>query len=250
MNELIYYDLKQISGLTGSLASQVSRELGRRIVAGIYAENELIEDEYTLSNRYQVSRSVIRDAVKILEGKGLLEVRRGIGTRVKPRIEWVLLDNDVLAWHQSAPLKMDFYIKLMEIRLIIEPNAARWASERGTNEKIREIELAQKKMEDEKGSIEDFVIADAQFHQSIIRAADNEILESMEGVIFSALLNSIRITNKDPRDNTASIPFHSAVTNSIVERNPELAELNMKKLLRDAEKRLRKESKEDQIKLN
>ena len=117
-------------------------------------------------------------------------------------------------------------------------------------EKIREIELAQKRMEYEKGSIEDFVIADAQFHQSIIRAADNEILESMEGVIFSALLNSIRITNKDPRDNTASIPFHSAVTNAIVERNPDLAELNMKKLLGDAEKRLRKESKEDQIALN
>ena len=101
MNELIYYDLKQISGLTGSLASQVSRELGRRIVAGIYIENDLIEDEITLSKRYQVSRSVVRDAVKILVGKGLLEVRRGIGTRVKPRIEWVLLDNDVLAWHRS-----------------------------------------------------------------------------------------------------------------------------------------------------
>ena len=250
MNELIYYDLKQISGLTGSLATQVSREIGRRIVSGIYTENDLIEDENTLSDRYQVSRSVVRDAVKILVGKGLLDVRRGIGTRVKPRIEWFLLDDDVLAWHQSAPFKMDFYKKLMEIRLIIEPNAARWASARGTNEKIREIEIAQKRMENEKGSIEDFVIADAQFHQSIIRAADNEILESMEGVIFSALLNSIRITNNDPRDNTASIPFHSAVTNAIIQRNPDLAELNMKKLLGDAEKRLRKELKEDHIKLN
>ncbi len=97
-------------------------------------------------------------------------------------------------------------------------------------------------MEDEKGSIEDFVVADAQFHQSIIRAANNEILESMEGVIFSALLNSIKITNKDPRDNTDSIPFHSAVTNAIVKRNPDLAELCMKKLLGDAEERFKKES--------
>ena len=242
MNELMFYNLKQISGLTGSLASQVSRELGRRIVAGVYQENDLVEDENTLSNRYQVSRSVVRDAVKILVGKGLLEVRRGIGTRVKPRIEWVLLDDDVLAWHQSGPFRLDFFNKLMEIRLIIEPNAARWASERGSDEKIMQIELAQKKMEDEKGSIEDFIIADAQFHQSIIRAANNEILESMEGVIFSALLNSIRITNKDPRDNSDSIPFHSEVTHAIVNRNPGLAEENMKKLLRDAENRLHKES--------
>ena len=97
-------------------------------------------------------------------------------------------------------------------------------------------------MEDEKGSIEDFVVADAQFHQSIIRAADNEILESMEGVIISALLNSIRITNKDPRENTDSIPFHSEVTEAIVKRDSDLAELSMKKLLGDAEKRFKKES--------
>ena len=59
MNELIYYDLKQISGLSGSLSTQVSKELGRPIVAGIYTENDLFEDENTLSNRYQVSRSVV-----------------------------------------------------------------------------------------------------------------------------------------------------------------------------------------------
>ena len=238
--ELIYYDLKQSSGLTHSVATQDSRELGRRIVAGIFAEGDLIDDEIALTVRYQVSSSVVRDAVKILVGKGLLEVRRGIGTRVRPRTEWVLLDNDVLAWHQSAPIRIDFISQLMEIRLIIEPKAERWACERGTNEMIMEIELAQKRMEEEKGSIKEFVVADAQFHQAIIRAANNEILKTMEGVIFSALLNSIRITNKDPRYNIDSIPFHSEVTSAIVQRNAVLAEIRMTKLLGDAGKRLRK----------
>ena len=95
-------------------------------------------------------------------------------------------------------------------------------------------------MEEEKGSIEDFVVADAQFHQAIIRAANNEILKTMEGVIFSALLNSIRITNKDPRDNIDPIPFHSEVTSAIVQRNADLTEFSMTKLLGDAGKRLRK----------
>ena len=112
MNELIYYDLKRSFGLSHSLANQVSRELGRRVVAGIYAVGELIEDENALTEKYQVSRSVVRDAVKILVGKRLLEVRRGIGTRVRPRTEWVLLDDDVLAWHQSAPIRMDFLTQL------------------------------------------------------------------------------------------------------------------------------------------
>ena len=80
-----------------------------------------------LSERYRVSRSVIRDAVKILAGKGLLEVRRGIGTRVKSRQNWLLFDDDVLAWSQAAPVDPRMLHKLMEFRQIMEPNAAAWA---------------------------------------------------------------------------------------------------------------------------
>ena len=87
MNEMSYYDLKQVSGLVPSLSTQVARELGRRIVSGAYTPEALIEDEAALAGRYHVSRSVIRDAVKILVGKGLLEVRRGIGTRVRSRAQ-------------------------------------------------------------------------------------------------------------------------------------------------------------------
>jgi GntR family galactonate operon transcriptional repressor len=83
MNETLFYDLKQTRGLTHSLATQVAREIGRRIVGRSYKPGDLIEDEARLADKYQVSRSVIRDAVKILVGKGLLEVRRGIGTRVR-----------------------------------------------------------------------------------------------------------------------------------------------------------------------
>lgn len=237
MNEMIYYDLKQSSGLTHSLAVQVARELGRRIVAGIYEPGALVENEQALADRYQVSRSVVRDAVKILVGKGLLEVRRGIGTRVRKRADWGLLDDDVLAWHQSAPPSPDFLRQLMDFRLVIEPKAARWAAERGDAEKIAEIELAQIRMEQEKGSIEDFVVADALFHRSILRASNNEFLAAMEGLIFSALLNSIRLTNKDPRENADSIPFHREVAVAIIERNPQRAEACMEKLLGDAQHR-------------
>ena len=68
----MYYDLKETDSLAHSTAVQVSREIGRRIVSGNYKTGELIEDELSLSERFSVSRSVIRDAVKILVGKGLL----------------------------------------------------------------------------------------------------------------------------------------------------------------------------------
>lgn len=238
MSEMIYYDLKQIAGLAPSLATQVAREIGRRIVSNDYAPGDLVEDEAALADRYQVSRSVIRDAVKILVGKGLLEVRRGIGTRVRSRSSWGLLDDDVLAWYQSAPPNADILRQLMDVRQVFEPKAARWAAERGDDESIDLIRQAVERMEAEKGKVEDFIIADAVFHRSILRATNNEFLVALEGIIFSALLSSIRITNVDPRSNEASLPFHREVYEAIAARDGERAEKVMEELLGDAGRRL------------
>lgn len=238
MTEMIYYDLKKTAGLAPSLSAQVAREIGRRIVSATYAPGELVEDEGALAERYQVSRSVIRDAVKVLVGKGLLEVRRGIGTRVRARTQWGLLDDDVMAWGQSAPPSNDTFRQLMDVRLVIEPKAARWAAEGATNEELAVIESAIERMESEQGSVEDFVVADSLFHRSILHAAHNEFLVAMEGVIFSALLSSIRLTNKDPRDNKESLPFHREVYEAIAARDGIRAERVMERLLADACKRL------------
>lgn len=244
MNEMVFYDLKQSSGLTHSLADQVARELGRRIVASTYDQGELIEDESALAERFKVSRSVIRDAVKILVGKGLLEVRRGIGTRVRGRHAWGLLDDDVLAWHLSAPVRPEFLRHLMDIRVVIEPEAARWAATNASGEAIAEISNAQENMEQEKGSLEDFVVADALFHRAILRASSNEILRAMEGVIFSALLTSIKLTNTTESKNEASIPFHREVADAIIAGKPELAADRMRNLLVDAQSRLEEKLKQ------
>lgn len=235
---MIYYDLKQIAGLAPSLSTQVAREIGRRIVSNTYAPGELVEDEGALADRYQVSRSVIRDAVKILVGKGLLEVRRGIGTRVRSRASWGLLDDDVLAWYQSAPPNQEILRQLMDVRQVFEPKAARWAAERGDANAHELIKAAVERMEAEKGSVEDFVVADAVFHRSILRATQNEFLVALEGIIFSALLSSIRITNVDPRSNEASLPFHREVYEAIAARDGARAELVMEQLLGDAGRRL------------
>ena len=154
MNEMLFYDLKQSSGLTHSLADSA------------YGPGALIEDETSLAEKYQVSRSVVRDAVKILVGKNLLEVRRGIGTRVRGRHSWGLIDDDVLAWHLSSPVRPEFLRQLMDMRVVLEPEAARWAALQGSEDSLAEIIRAQ---------------------------------AAMEGVIFSALLQSFRLTNSDAR---------------------------------------------------
>lgn len=237
MSEIVYYDLKNSVGMAPSLSTQVARELGRRIVAGSYEPGSLIDDENALTKRYQVSKVVVRDAVKILVGKGLLQVRRGIGTKVQARNHWKLLDDDVLAWHLSAPPNKDFLRQLMDIRLAFEPKAARWAAERASSEDIKEIDLACEQMEQDQGSSERFIIADAMFHRSVLKAAHNEFLTAMEGVIYTALLVSLRLTNRDSLENKESVPFHREVYEAIVARDGARAEKLAEKLLSDASDR-------------
>lgn len=247
MNEMTFYDLKQAGTISHSMSVQVARELGRRIVAGKFEPGALIDDENALSERYQVSRVVIRDAVKILVSKGLLEVRRGIGTKVNSRNRWLMLDDDVLAWHLSAPPEPTFLKQLMEIRLAFEPKAARWAAERATDTDIANIEAAYQDMVKyeyqhvNELSVTKFIKADAMFHRAILIAAHNEFLQDIEGVIYSALLVSIRLTNKDPIENGTSLPFHYEVCQAISNRDGALAEQLTDRLLRDASERLQQQ---------
>jgi DNA-binding FadR family transcriptional regulator len=127
----------------------------------------------------------------------------------------------------------------MDLRLVIEPKAARWAAERGTQKGHNSIRLAMEAMKRDAASIREFVFADALFHSSVLRAANNELLCSFEGVILSALLESIRLTNRDPRENDESLPFHRAVAEAIFSRDAEAAESRMEGLLGDAQRRLR-----------
>lgn len=227
--------------MSPSLPVQVARELGRRIVAGHFEPGSFIDDENALAERYQVSRVVVRDAVKILVSKGLLEVRRGIGTKVRPRSQWVMLDDDVLAWHLTSSPTPDFLKQLMDIRLVFEPKAARWAAERGTGDDIDNIRQAIVGMELGANSVDSFVIADAKFHRAILKAAHNEFISAMEGVIYSAILVSVRLTNHDSKGNKESVPYHRAVFEAIAKQDGAEAERLTIKLLSDACDRLEKE---------
>ncbi len=238
MSELTYYDLRRANSMSPSLPIQVAKELGRRIVAGTYTAGTLIDDENKLSERFQVSRVVIRDAVKILVGKGLLDVRRGIGTRVKSRDNWSLLDDDVLAWHLSAPLNPEFLTQLMEFRLAFEPKAASVAAERANEEDIIRIKEALCEMENSVSDIDKFVIADAHFHSAILKASHNELFISMECIIFSALLVSIKVTNQTAESNLASIPFHAEVLDAIANKDSKKAQSLTENLLYDAKSKL------------
>lgn len=233
-----YYDLKLAQFAAPSLALEIASDLGKQIVAHHYKPGDLVEDEGSLAGKYQVSRSVIRDAVKILVGKGLLEVRRGIGTRVRPTSQWGLLDHDVMAWSQTAADTDKRLFKLLELRQAIEPKAAALAARHANEESISEIRHWLEEMEANAGSGEGFVKADAQFHRSILRATENEFFVALEGIILSTLISSMRLTNYPPGHRFKDVPTHRAIYEHIKQGDAEAAEKAMIASLEDAEANL------------
>lgn len=238
MSGLQFYDFKRQSGMAPSLGTQVASELGRSIVSGDHEVDSLLADEAALAERFKVSRSVIRDAVKILVGKGMLEARRGIGTRVRSREHWGMLDDDVMAWHLSVAPRAEYMEQLVEFRRVFEPTASRWAAARASDNALADIESALRDMEAAQGSVEDFIVADARFHASILKAAGNDFMQSLEGVIYSAFLFSIRLTNREPSNNEASMPFHRAIWRAIAKGDERAAERAMQRHLDDTSERL------------
>ena len=239
VHEAIFYDLKKNLNLMRSLSSQVAREIGRKIVSGKYHEGTLIEDENYLSEKFKVSRAVVRDAAKILVGKGLITIRRGIGTTVMPRSNWSLLDDDVIAWHLSSPLTEKQVYNLLELRMTIEPAAAWWAAERADSNDINQLEKYYKQMKNSTSSVDDYIKADALFHSSILDSSHNEYLIAFENLIFSSLLMSIRLTNIDFNLNKKSLPLHKKIIENIKNKNPKKAKEQMITHLKDTEKRLK-----------
>jgi len=104
--------------------SQVVEDLGRAIIAGEYAVGATLPGDLELAQRFKVSRTVLREAMKTLAAKGLIVPRARIGTRVTPKTQWNLFDSDVLSWHFHHGVDQEFLDHLSEIRLAFEPFAA------------------------------------------------------------------------------------------------------------------------------
>lgn len=231
--------------LSRSLSGQISRKLGERILGGEFLPGQLLPDENALCEEFGVSRTAVREAVKMLVAKGLLEVRQRIGTRVQDVNQWQMLDRDVLMWHQSLTIEDERLISLMELRQSIEPDAAYYAANRRSDAQLAAILGACDQMQTHTAENSEYVLADARFHIAVLRAANNRYLEALENAIFAGLMLSIRLTNPDERMNRTSVPLHRAIAEAIQAQDGDAAYDRMKEHLADAAARLSKVVKFD-----
>ena len=216
-----------------SLHDRVVHAIGRKILAGDLPPGALLPAEPELG----ASRTVLREAIKVLAAKGLVESRLKVGTRVRPRDAWHLLDPDVLAWQQRGSSSAALLRTLTEVRHIIEPAAAELAASRADAGDLAALGQALDEMEQtarvrNNGDFEPFVRADMRFHLAIVHACRNELLEQMIRVVYSALLVSFRATSRLPGRARASLPKHRAIFDAIRERDPRRAAAAMRRLVR------------------
>jgi GntR family galactonate operon transcriptional repressor len=214
-----------------SLHDRVVHTIGRRILAGNLRPGALLPAEPELG----ASRTVLREAVKVLAAKGLVEARPKTGTRVRPRDAWNLLDPDVLAWQQAGSGSASLLRSLTEVRRIIEPAAAELAASRADAGDLAALRQALERMERtaqvRDQDFEPFVQADMRFHLAIVHACRNELLEQMSRVVYSALLVSFRATSRVPGRASASLPKHRAIFEALRGRDPRGAAAAMRHLV-------------------
>lgn len=216
------------------LYEEVVEEIGLRIVGGIYAVDEVLPIEEDLVEEFGVSRTVIREAVKVLTEKGLLRPRARLGTVVLPRKQWNLLDTDVLNWELIAGRKVELLRKVTEARRIIEPEAAALAAQRATDQEIQAIAEAYHRMELNVDDAKTYIEADMVFHSAILAACHNEVLEQMANMMRRALVASREVTTQIPGSSVGALPLHLKVLEAIQQRNAETAYAAMQYLIDQA----------------
>lgn len=211
-----------------NLFAQVVEELGIRIVRGDLDPDEAFPKEADLETEFRVSRSVIREAVKTLAAKGLLESRTRTGIRVLPPARWNLLDVEVLNWRYSTMAPQQFFAELFEVRLMIEPEAAALAATRALPGDIAEIEQAYEAMAAASQANTPGIEADLHFHHGILAAGRNPLLLQMGNLIGVGLFISHRFS----RESFAIfLPKHKKVLDAIKTRDAGGARNAMERLL-------------------
>lgn len=207
-----------------NLHSDVLWDMGFAIVSGHYPEGSILPPDIELLERFRVSRTVLREALKTLAAKGLIEARARIGTRVLPRNRWNLFDSDVLAWHFELGPDVRFLQSLAEVRIGIEIEAAALAAERRSDEQAEMLLAAVDRMEAAR-TPEDFARHDLEFHKIVAVASGNPFMASISALVEMALTAAFTISSpvSEPEALAQTVAVHRAIASAVQTRDPQAA---------------------------
>ncbi|WP_027796963.1 FadR/GntR family transcriptional regulator [Paraburkholderia acidipaludis] len=201
-----------------SMHGRIVQELGMQIVGGRFAPGQRLPPEPMLCETYGVSRPVLREATRVLVAKGLVISKPRVGSVVRPREDWHMLDPDVLFWTVNSIPEGEFFQALMTVRQIIEPAAAALAAISASDTDVERISVAYTRMEAAQTASE-LLEPDLEFHRAIMAATHNDMLAYIGNMLTLALTESIKLTSRHPNTHALSLPRHKAILTAIENRD-------------------------------
>lgn len=230
-------DLSRVGRKTTSsrgrgLHGQLVQQLGQMIVSGdLGADRPLVPEE--IGQRFEVSRTVVRESLRVLEAKGLVSARPNVGTRVRPVSDWNLLDPDIIEWRAFGPARDEQRRELFELRWAIEPLAARLAAGHGREDvQQRLVELIEiMGHAGAQGDLVSYGRADTELHALVLQMAGNRMLEHLSGIISCALHVSGGQAASCERPSDSSVSLHSRLVDALGTGDGTAAEAAVRALL-------------------
>ncbi len=182
-----------------------------------YESGDKLPNEFELAEKLQVSRGTVRESIKILVSRNIVEIRRGRGTFVCKHPGQV---DDPLGFsfvEDKTQLSLDMY----EVRMMIEPQIARMAAQRATPEELDMLKRAAKKVEEKNRAGEDYSVEDVKFHKALARCSHNQVMYRLMPIIQESITHFINVTNFALRDIT--ILDHEAILEAVCNHDEEAA---------------------------
>ena len=193
----------------------VTAAIGGDICGGRFAPGSVLPRESDLCATYGVSRTVIRESLKVLETKGLVRGRPRVGTLVCDRSEWNVLDAQILDWMGPGVLSAELLGSILEARRTVEPAAAFLAAARATVQEIADLERACDDMGAAEGDLEAFTAADARFHETLLKASHNQVFHQLSSIIHAALSYALHASNRATERHDEALSVHRDLVDAL-----------------------------------
>jgi DNA-binding FadR family transcriptional regulator len=213
----------------------IARDLGISIVTGQREPGTILPSEVELAEQFHVSRSAIRESMRILTAKGLVESRQKAGTRVRDRNEWHLLDPLLLAWMFEGVPSHQFVQSLFQLRMIVEPAAAELAAASRNAQQLSRMGHALEQMAEHGLMSEEGQRADQQFHAIILEATGNELIVSLAASISATVRWTTFFKYRSSRHFSDPMPQHRLLFEAIANADPAAAREATVELVRQAQ---------------
>jgi len=195
----------------------------QNIVSGVYQPGSLLPTEPEIAAQLVVSRAVVREAMRVLDAKGLIEVRQGSGTRVTPPDRWDPLDPAILGVLRGRGASAAVLRDLLEARAIIECEAASLAAKRRGPADLAALANALAVMRSALDDPPRFVTGDSAFHVALLHAAGNRVLERMTQPMHELLSYAQQLTDSIPGVLGRALSDHEAIAGAVIRQDADAA---------------------------